>query len=116
LPSVVKDNAVIGVAAVTIGNSIYINPNSYGEATLDDLEQMAHELTHVEQYRLHGMIGFLIDYFSSYRKLRKDGLEPEDAYKDNPMEQEGRRNASAIRKAVGAIHGEFPCNDIGREP
>jgi Domain of unknown function (DUF4157) len=101
---------------VTIGNSIYFNPNNYGEFTLDDVEQMAHELTHVKQYRFHGMVGFLIDYSREYRAKRKEGMSPEDAYKNNPFEIAAEREAKKIRTDVAAMYGEYPCNEVGREP
>ena len=99
-----------------IGNKIYFNPNDYGEFTLDDLKLMAHELVHVKQYRLHGNIGFVVDYLRAYRANRKLGMDPEEAEKNNPFELEAEREARVIRNAVEAIHGKYPCNDVGREP
>jgi hypothetical protein len=116
VPEQIQKRAAIPVAAVTIGNNIYFNPNNYGALTLDDLEQMAHEIVHVKQYRLHGMIGFVMDYFTEYGKNRWRGMSPEDAYENNPMELQAVTEAGTIRRVVKAIYGEYPCNNVGREP
>jgi Domain of unknown function (DUF4214)/Domain of unknown function (DUF4157) len=45
----------------TYGNSIYFAPDAYS-ASLSGINLITHELTHVKQYRLHGLIGFGAQY------------------------------------------------------
>ena len=63
--------------AVTIGNRIYLNCSK--EEFFESLSWMRHELTHVEQYRRQGLIGFLARYlfYSIFHK-----------YESNPFERE----------------------------
>jgi hypothetical protein len=116
VPEYIYKRAAVPVAAAVIGNNIYFNPNSYGEFSLDDVEMMAHELVHVKQYRVHGMIGFVLDYFTGYLKNRRHGMSPKDAYDNSSMELEAAAEARTVRKVVQAIHGESPCNSVGRQP
>ena len=53
LPESITQFAVIDVGAITLANSIYFAPGQYSE-DLDGIELVAHELTHVKQWRLHG--------------------------------------------------------------
>ncbi len=71
-----------GNPAITVGNTIYLNPVSKwpvrdlaGDDTGDDLELLMHEVTHTIQYRELGFAVFLARYGSDMAAVRGDANE-----------------------------------------
>ncbi len=108
LPESITQFAVIDVAAITLANSIYFAPRQYS-ANLDGIELVAHELTHVKQWRLNGHIGFASAYLSEYRKNRKAGMSERDAYANISFEKQAAEYAASIKEAIRKQYGENPC-------
>ena len=55
-----------------------------------DIDLIGHELVHVEQWRLHGAVGFLGAYLGAYVRGRRAGLTHWAAYRAIPFEAEAR--------------------------
>jgi hypothetical protein len=108
LPESITRFAVIDVAAITLANSIYFAPGQYS-GNLDGIELVAHELTHVKQWRLKGQVGFASAYLSEYRKNRKAGMSEADAYTNISFEKEAAEYAANIKEAIRKQYGEYPC-------
>jgi hypothetical protein len=72
-----------GAAAITIGPVISVRARAAGNATL-----LRHELVHVEQWRTHGVLGFLWRYLGSYVGWRLRGHPHWAAYRRIPFEVE----------------------------
>jgi YD repeat-containing protein len=109
LPEEITRFAVIDVAAITLANSIYFAPGQYS-GNLDGIELIAHELTHVKQWRLNGQIGFAAAYLSEYRKNRKAGMSEADAYANISFEKQAAEYAANIKEAIRKQYGESPCD------
>jgi hypothetical protein len=108
LPDVVKQLAVIEVGAITVANDIFAAPdqfNRFAGRTWEDLELVAHELTHVQQYaqlrKLAGMgseamgsvggtIAFGVGYTAGYLAGLLQGKGKQQAEHDNPFETAAR--------------------------
>ena len=108
LPENITQFAVIDVAGITLANSIYFAPGQYS-ANLDGIELVAHELTHIKQWRLKGQIGFVSAYLSEYRKNRKAGMSEVDAYANISFEKQAAEYAANIKEAIRKRYGENPC-------
>lgn len=77
-----------GVAAITLGRRVYLDP-SVDELGLDRLTAILHhEITHVNQYRRHGLAAFLARYLLEYLQNRWRGLTSEEAYREISFERE----------------------------
>ncbi|HEX4876026.1 MAG TPA: DUF4157 domain-containing protein [Chitinophagaceae bacterium] len=68
--------------AIVFGNTIHLH-NTDRSAFLENKEWLCHELKHVEQYRQHGFVPFLVKYLVEWMK---------HGYHDNRFEQEARKN------------------------
>jgi hypothetical protein len=77
-----------GAAAITIGPVISVRTAA---AAADRL--LRHELGHVEQWRRHGWVGFLVRYLGSYVRWRLLGHRHWDAYRRIPLEVEAEWRA-----------------------
>lgn len=108
LPENITRFAVIDVAAITLASSIYFAPGQYS-GNLDGIELVAHELTHIKQWRLKGHIGFVSAYFSEYRKNRRAGMSEIDAYANISFEKQAAEYAANIKEAIRKQYGENPC-------
>lgn len=76
-----------GTSGWTLGERVFIKPK------LDESHRkrlVAHELVHVEQYRKHGIVGFLKQYFTDYAKNLVTCRKHRQAYLDIPFEIEAR--------------------------
>ena len=78
-----------GVVAMTIDRFVFVRR---GHET--DVELIAHELVHVEQWRELGAIRFLVRYLRGYIDGRRAGLGHWDAYRAIPFEAEARLRSS----------------------
>lgn len=61
---------------------------------LDDAE-LAHELTHVRQWKEHGFFGYILAYIAESSRAKKAGM---DRYRDNKFEVEARAAEDAVRR------------------
>ena len=95
--------AFISVHGITFGRRILITPRllSFNQNNLlklpDDL--VAHEITHVLQYKREGFVKFFYKYLISFwRNLRKrgnwDAVSRQNAYLEIPFEVEARHVAA----------------------
>jgi Domain of unknown function (DUF4157) len=107
LAGFIVKHAVIEVAAITLMNNIYFAPGQYA-ANLDGIELVAHELTHVKQWYLHGQV-FGLEYLNEYGKNRIAGMSEKVAEANNPFEKEASENAANIKEAIRNQYGENPC-------
>ena len=62
--------SVIKRGAMTIAPFIFYGRAAYDPSRLGSVALLAHELKHIEQYRKHGHLLFLLRYFSALAKAR----------------------------------------------
>jgi len=83
-----------GIQAMTLGNSVYIDPKVLnGPARALGL-LVIHELVHVRQWRKRGVFGFLGAYGTDYLKGRRQKLGHRGAYRQIEYEMEARAIAA----------------------
>ena len=92
LPRPVRTAAPL-VRAIAVGRTIWIDDPSKQDGLL---ALLAHELTHVVQWRRHGPIGFFTRYLSDYLHARLRGLSHAAAYRQIPAEEEARKTARSF--------------------
>ncbi|HYZ97377.1 MAG TPA: DUF4157 domain-containing protein [Acidimicrobiales bacterium] len=80
--------AAPGASATTLGALILMRPRAVGNARL-----LRHELEHVEQWRRHGVVGFLRRYLGAYLRWRVRGYPHRAAYLRIPLEIEAEWRA-----------------------
>ncbi len=80
-----------GVLAMTLGRFVLVRR---GHET--NVELIAHELVHVEQWRRQGAIGFLWAYLGDYVRGRRSGLGHWDAYRAIRAEADARERTSSL--------------------
>jgi hypothetical protein len=94
---------IISVHGITIGRRVFIKPTllSLNRNNLPKLPEdlIAHEITHVLQYRREGFLKFFYKYLTSYwRNLRAkkkwDAVSRHKAYLEIPYEIEARQAAA----------------------
>lgn len=90
-----------GIVAVCMPWSIYVHPEimerfERGDRVDSIATLMAHELTHLEQYRRLGLIRHTIRYVGDYLLGRRRGLRHWDAYRAIGLEREARHVAAVI--------------------
>src|SRR5262249_2846130 len=73
------------VAAITLGNTIYIAPNEYDPTTPDGLSLLGHELVHVGQYRTG-----VLNEAKYLLELIKHGSGPDNKY-EKPAYDMGKK-------------------------
>lgn len=76
-------------AAMTLGRYILVRPDVLRSDRRDAV--VAHELEHVDQWRRHGVAGFLARYLGAYLRARFAGVSHGDAYRSIPFEVDARR-------------------------
>jgi hypothetical protein len=121
LPELVKEFAVVDVGAVTVNSDIYTASDKYSSfegRNWEDLELVAHELVHVEQYgairtasmgsKTVGTVVFGATYLAGYLGNRLLGKDPERAEADNPFEKHAEIRAAEIIRKLKA-DGKVPC-------
>ncbi len=78
-----------GVLAMTLGRYVLVRR---GNET--NVELIAHELVHVQQWREQGRFGFLRAYLGDYVRGRRSGLGHWDAYRAIRVERIARERTS----------------------
>jgi hypothetical protein len=84
--------------AIVFGRRIFLAPSSHGALEGDadsSVELLAHELTHVRQYRRYGMAAFLGRYLGEYLGQRFAGLSHREAYLAISFERDAQSAARA---------------------
>lgn len=83
-----------GIKAMTLGNSVYVDPPVLAGPSRKLGLLVIHELVHVRQWRKGGVAPFLGSYLKDYFKGRSRKLGHRGAYRDIAMEVEAREIAS----------------------
>ncbi|MFN2385659.1 MAG: DUF4157 domain-containing protein [Thermoanaerobaculia bacterium] len=90
----------LGADAFVLGRRVFLSPRAAdalerrsGEA----LALLAHELTHVAQYRRLGFLPFLTRYLREYLRLRWAGRDHGRAYREISFEREAMAAERALR-------------------
>jgi len=92
----------------TFGNDIYFK--NYNPSTEQGLTDLLHELTHVQQFKELGLIGFPKEYLKEYKQNRNKGMSDQDAYFNIRLEAEARQHAEETYKTIIANNGgKNPC-------
>jgi hypothetical protein len=90
--------SLAGSHAIVFGRRIFLAPSAHGalESDADSAaDLLAHELTHVRQYRRYGMAAFLGRYLGEYFGRRFAGLSHRDAYLAISFERDARSAGQA---------------------
>lgn len=96
LPWWVRHLTIVPPVAITFGSLVWVVPGWYAPATPAGMELIAHELTHVVQYRRHGYFRFTLRYGLGFlaNLLRGDSLA--QAYENIAFEVEARTYAADV--------------------
>jgi hypothetical protein len=90
------------------GYDIYFK--NYNPSTKQGFKDLLHELTHVQQFKEFGYIGFPKEYLKEYKQNRKKGMSDQDAYFNIRLEEEARQHAEETYKTIIADnYGKNPC-------
>jgi hypothetical protein len=79
-----------GVVAMTLGRWILVR-----RGREHDVDLLAHELVHVQQWRERGALPFLTRYFGEYLRHRVSGMHHWAAYAAISFEEEARLRSGA---------------------
>ena len=90
--------SLAGASAIVFGRRVFLSPA--GSACVEDaagaaFRLLAHELSHVAQYRRLGAAIFLGRYVGEYLRGRFDGLDHRKAYLAISFEREAEGRAQA---------------------
>ena len=100
IPQHILRASLITPLAITLGRRIYFRhkgPGGYDPYSLDGIELLAHELTHVEQFARFRWIGsFGARYVIDYGRNRFRGLNSKDAYIGIRYEREAQEKAGRV--------------------
>ena len=92
----------------TLGYATYFK--NFNPSTEKGFKDLLHELTHVQQFKELGYLGFPKEYLKEYRQNRKKGMSDQDAYFNMRLEEEARQHADETYKRIIADnHGKNPC-------
>lgn len=83
-----------GASAIVFGRRIFLAPHARLAIESDDDDArrlLAHELTHVRQYRRYGMAAFLGRYVGEYLRARLGGASHREAYLGISFEEDAER-------------------------
>ncbi len=84
------------ITAVAMPWGIYVHPARL-DVPLSALGVlMVHELTHIQQWRTLGPIGWARTYFGDYLRGRRAGLDHHSAYREISLEVEARDVAARL--------------------
>jgi hypothetical protein len=93
--------SLAGSHAIVFGRRIFLAASAHGALEADAVsaaDLLAHELTHVRQYRRYGMAAFLGRYLGEYLGRRFAGLSHREAYLAISFERDAQ---SAARAGLG---------------
>lgn len=111
IPRFIKFASRVTPSAITIGERIYFESNGrhgYDPHSIEGLELIAHELTHVEQFkRFSSRAAFGLRYIADYGNNRRRGMRPDDAYLNIKYEKEAVEKASAVVESIFKSRQKF---------
>ena len=90
----------LGADAFVLGRRVFLSPrasDALERSSADALALLAHELTHVAQYRRLGFLPFLARYLREYLRLRWAGRDHARAYREISFEREAAEAERALR-------------------
>ena len=93
-PSLMRSTWGKGIKAMTLGNTVYIDPGVLSGPPRPLGLLVIHELVHVRQWRRRGVFPFLGSYLSDYVKGRRQKLGHRGAYRQIQLEMEARAIAA----------------------
>jgi len=85
-----------GISAVAMPWGIYLHPDRLERSAADVGRLMVHELTHIDQWRRFGAIGWGRSYLGDYFRGRRSGLTHHEAYRAIGLEREARDVAARL--------------------
>ncbi|WKZ83216.1 MAG: hypothetical protein QY307_02940 [Acidimicrobiia bacterium] len=85
-----------GITALALPWGVYLHPKRLNASAERLGVLLVHELTHVEQWRRLGTIGWLRCYLGDYLRRRRHGMAHFEAYRANPLEVEARALAGTF--------------------
>ena len=85
-----------GISAVAMPWGIYLHPDRLEGSAADVGRLMVHELTHIDQWRRLGAIGWARAYVGDYLRGRRSGLDHRRAYRAIGLEREARDVAARL--------------------
>ncbi|MGH9820902.1 MAG: DUF4157 domain-containing protein [Pyrinomonadaceae bacterium] len=104
IPALLRRAARIPPVAITIGRRIYFahrGAGGFDPDTFEGIELIAHELTHVRQFRaFKTRAGFGLSYLGEYRRHRATGKTEHEAYSSISYEVEAKENAARIVRDI----------------
>lgn len=98
IPWYVRRFARITPGAYTSGNKIYFAPGHYDPNTVTGIASIAHELTHIQQYRKYGKLRFRLKYLVFFFKNKGKQMEDSEAYEGIPFEKEAFEKEQEVKK------------------
>ena len=85
-----------GITAVAMPWGIYVHPERLAVPIARLGTLMVHELTHIEQWRRLGPVGWAREYLGDYVAGRREGMGHSDAYRQIGLEVEARGTAHTV--------------------
>lgn len=85
-----------GISAVAMPWGIYLHPDRLEQSAADVGRLMVHELTHIDQWRRLGAMGWGRSYLGDYLRGRRSGLTHQEAYRAIGLEREARDVATRL--------------------
>jgi hypothetical protein len=95
-----------GSSAITIGRLVSVRKRAAGSERL-----LRHEQAHVEQYRSHGVLGFLRRYVADYLGWRARGYRHRSAYRRIPFEASAEWRARRSL-GIGVVPAHRPADTV----
>lgn len=89
-----------GVAGITLGRRVYLDPSVAALPREQVVAILHHEIVHVNQYRRHGIFGFIARYAFEYLRNRLRGMSALDAYREISFEKEAMAEELPIERAA----------------
>ena len=86
-----------GITAMALPWGVYLSPDALRRPLADLGPLIVHELTHIEQWRRLGPIGWARSYLGDYVAGRRRGMGHFEAYRAVGLEVEARRVAADLR-------------------
>ena len=88
-PSWLRKIWIGDVRAMALPRHIYVSQDSFDKIADGRAKKLlTHESVHIEQWRRHGRIGFLVSYLTDYVRGRAAGLAHAEAYRAIGFEKE----------------------------
>lgn len=88
-----------GIQAMTLRNTVYVEPVVLAGSSRPLGLLVIHELVHVRQWRSLGVYGFLRRYLSDYLRGRRQKLGHRGAYRQIGLELEAKAIASQFKES-----------------